>query len=74
MEITGSYFPWISLFVMATFSLGIALGIAFGVKKKQSYLLAAGTAICGGTAMATIAPVMKAKSNELTTALCIVFY
>ena len=73
MEITGSYFPWISLFVLATFSLGIILGIAFGVKKKQSYLLAAGTAICGGTAMATIAPVMKAKSNELTTALCIVF-
>ena len=35
--------------------------------------MAAGTAICGGTAMATIAPVMKAKSNELTTALCIVF-
>ena len=73
MEITGSYFPWISLFVLATFSLGIILGIALGVKKRQSYLLAAGTAICGGTAMATIAPVMKAKSNELTTALCIVF-
>ncbi|MFL2697772.1 MAG: YeiH family protein [Gammaproteobacteria bacterium] len=73
IEITGSYFPWISLFVLTTFALGITLGIAFGVKKKQSYLLAAGTAICGGTAMATIAPVMKAKSNELTTALCIVF-
>jgi uncharacterized integral membrane protein (TIGR00698 family) len=44
-----------------------------GVEKKQAYLLASGTAICGGTAMAAVAPSIKAKPEDLTTTLSIVF-
>ena len=53
--------------------LVIVLGKILGVTKKQSYLLASGTAICGGTAMASVAPVIKAKPEELLPALSIIF-
>ena len=72
-ETTSHYFIWISLFVLGTFLLGIYLGKLFGVNNKISYLLASGTAICGGTAMAAIAPILKVKSEDLTVVMTIVF-
>ena len=42
-------------------------------EKKQSYLLASGSAICGGTAIAVVAPIIKAKPEVLITAMSIVF-
>ena len=53
--------------------MGIYLGKLLGVNNKVSYLLASGTAICGGTAMAAIAPILKVKSEDLTVAMTIVF-
>ena len=73
VETTSHYFIWISLFVLVTFLLGIYLGKLLGVNNKVSYLLASGTAICGGTAMAAIAPILKVKSEDLTVAMTIVF-
>ena len=71
--ISKDYLPWISGFVLVTFFVVIGLGKLLGVTKKQSYLLASGTAICGGTAMASVAPVIKAKPEDLLSALSIVF-
>ena len=71
--ISKDYFSWISGFVLVTFFVVIGLGKLLGVTKKQSYLLASGTAICGGTAMASVAPVIKAKPEDLLPALSIVF-
>lgn len=71
--ISKDYLPWISGFVLVTFFVVIGLGKLLGVTKKQSYLLASGTAICGGTAMASVAPVIKAKPEDLLPALSIVF-
>ena len=73
LQTTSHYFIWISLFVLVTFILGIYLGKLLGVNNKVSYLLASGTAICGGTAMAAIAPILKVKSEDLTVAMTIVF-
>ena len=73
VELNGTYLPWISLFVITTFLVAIFLGKLLGVEKKQAYLLASGTAICGGTAMAAVAPSIKAKPEDLTTTLSIVF-
>jgi len=72
-DISKDYLPWISGFVLVTFFVVIGLGKLLGVTKKQSYLLASGTAICGGTAMASVAPVIKAKPEDLLPALSIVF-
>ena len=71
--ISKDYLPWVSGFVLITFILVIVIGKLLGVTKKQSYLLASGTAICGGTAMASVAPVIKAKPEDLLPALSIVF-
>ena len=71
--ISKDYLLWISGFVLVTFFVVIGLGKLLGVTKKQSYLLASGTAICGGTAMASVAPVIKAKPEDLLPALSIVF-
>ena len=73
VELNSTYLPWISLFVVTTFLAAIFLGKLLGVEKKQAYLLASGTAICGGTAMAAVAPSIKAKPEDLTTTLSIVF-
>ena len=73
VELNSTYLPWISLFVVTTFLAVIFLGKLLGVEKKQAYLLASGTAICGGTAMAAVAPSIKAKPEDLTTTLSIVF-
>jgi uncharacterized integral membrane protein (TIGR00698 family) len=73
VELNGTYVPWISLFVVITFSAVMFLGKFLGVEKKEAYLLASGTAICGGTAMAAVAPSIRAKPEDLTTTLSIVF-
>jgi len=73
VELNGTYVPWISLFVVITFSAVMFLGKFLGVEKREAYLLASGAAICGGTAMAAVAPSIRAKPEDLTTTLSIVF-
>ena len=41
--------------------------------RTQAALLSAGTAICGGTTIATLAPVLKAKAEDTATCLALVF-
>ena len=72
-EINSSYFLLISLFVIGSFILVLLIGKIFGVSKKLTYLLSSGTAICGGTAIAAVGPAIKAKPEELSTAIAIVF-
>ena len=72
-EINSTYFLFISLYVIAAFALVIFVGRILGVSKKLSYLLGSGTAICGGTAIAAVGPAIKAKPEEFTTAISIVF-
>lgn len=64
----------ISLIVM-TFTLftsfvgGNLLGRLFGVDWKLSALLSAGTGICGGSAIAALAPVIEAEDSDVTFSL-----
>jgi len=61
------------LSVCAVLLTGYLLGKAFGVNKITSYLISVGTAICGGSAIATIAPVIRSKEEETTVSLVTVF-
>jgi uncharacterized integral membrane protein (TIGR00698 family) len=56
-----------------TLTLGYALGNLFKVEKNTSALISFGTAICGGSAIAAMAPILKAKDNEIAVALATVF-
>lgn len=53
--------------------LGYVLGKIFKIERKTSYLISAGTAICGGSAIAALSPVMKAEEKDISVSLGIVF-
>jgi len=72
-ETNTDFFLWICLYVILAFAFVIFLGKLMGISEKLSFLLASGTAVCGGTAIASVAPSIKAKPEEVSTALTIVF-
>ena len=72
-ETNSDFFLWISFYVLVAFGAVIFLGKILGVSEKLSFLLASGTAVCGGTAIASVAPTIRAKPEDLTTAITIVF-
>jgi len=53
--------------------LGILLGKLFKVEKNITLLIASGTAICGGSAIAAIAPILNSKNYQNSFALMVVF-
>lgn len=72
-ETNLDFFLWISLFVILALGLVFIIGKFLGISEKLSFLLASGTAVCGGTAIASVAPSIKAKPEDVTTALTIIF-
>lgn len=59
--------------IIFTFTFGFIISRILKVDKKTSYLISAGTAICGGSAIAAVAPVIDAKSENTSVALGVVF-
>lgn len=53
--------------------LGWALGKLLAVKSRISFLISTGTAICGGSAIAAVAPVTNATDEEIAVSLGTVF-
>jgi uncharacterized integral membrane protein (TIGR00698 family) len=52
---------------------GLLLGRLFKVESKLSVLIAGGTAICGGSAIAALSPTIQAKSAQILVAMSVVF-
>lgn len=59
--------------IIGTLILGFVLGKLFKTDEKTSYLISSGTAICGGSAIAAVSPVIKAEEKQISVALGIVF-
>lgn len=59
--------------IILTVSLGLLLARLLKLDLKLGHLITSGTAICGGSAIAAISPVIKAKSKTISIALGIVF-
>jgi len=59
--------------IFSTLILGTFLGKWFKTEKKTSHLISCGTAICGGSAIAAIAPVIKSNENQTSIALGVIF-
>lgn len=59
--------------IIITLALGFALGKAFRLDKKLTHLISSGTAICGGSAIAAVAPVIRSKNEDISIALAVVF-
>ena len=67
----GMLFTIVSVF--AVLALGMWLGKRLLIDRKTSYLIAAGTAICGGSAIAAVGPVVKADDNQMSMSLGTIF-
>ena len=73
MEV-GRMSLFIMVFTLATcFGGGYLTGKAFGLNWKMSNLISAGTGICGGSAIAAIAPVIDAEDRDIAFAMSATF-
>lgn len=67
----GMLFTIIS--VIGVMVIGILLGKYMKIGEKSSYLISAGTAICGGSAIAAVGGVMKANEKSMAVSLGVIF-
>lgn len=67
----GFFFTAISISV--TLVLGLLLGYLMSVGKTQSFLISIGTAICGGSAIAAMGPILLANEEEMGVSLGTIF-
>lgn len=59
--------------IFSTLIFGTLLGKWLRTDKKTSHLISCGTAICGGSAIAAISPVIKSNENQTSIALGVIF-
>lgn len=59
--------------IIGTLIIGYFVGKFLKIEKKTSFLITAGTAICGGSAIAAISPVIKAEEKQISVALGTIF-
>ena len=67
----GMMFTIIS--VIGVMTIGGLIGYWLHLNRKTSYLIASGTAICGGSAIAAVGPVLKANDQEMAVSLGVIF-
>ena len=68
-----SGFVYTALSITAALLLGLGLGYLFQVASKPSFLISTGTAICGGSAIAAVGPILNASEEEMAVSLGTVF-
>ncbi len=59
--------------IVFTLVLGYLIGKKLNMDKRTSHLLSSGTAICGGSAIAAVAPVINATEKDMSVSLGVVF-
>jgi uncharacterized integral membrane protein (TIGR00698 family) len=69
----SSGFVYTALGIAATMILGVALGRWLKVERTPALLISVGTAICGGSAIAAVGPVVGANEEEMSVSLGAVF-
>jgi uncharacterized integral membrane protein (TIGR00698 family) len=68
-----SGFLYTAVSITAAMLLGLGLGYLINVGQKSAFLISAGTAICGGSAIAAVGPIADANEEEMAVALGTVF-
>ena len=68
----GMLFTIVSVF--GTLLIGMLIGCKLlKINRNTAYLISSGTAICGGSAIAAVGPIIKAKDSEMSMALATIF-
>ncbi len=68
---SGFLFTVVSIFF--TLGIGYLIGKFLKIERKTNYLISVGTAICGGSAIAAISPIIKAEEKQISIALGTIF-
>lgn len=72
-SISASYTWLVAAYVLVTLAAGLVAGRLVAAEPPTTKLIASGTAICGGTAIATLGSVVRAQPHQMALALSIVF-
>ncbi|MFA6075828.1 MAG: putative sulfate exporter family transporter [Negativicutes bacterium] len=59
--------------IVLTLAAGIGIGKLFGTDRILSILISVGTAICGGSAIAAVAPILRSRHEQTAVAMGVVF-
>ncbi len=59
--------------ILGTLIFGLLLGKILKIEKIISFLISGGTAICGGSAIAALTPVIRANEKQVSVALGVIF-
>lgn len=59
--------------VVGVMIIGVLFGWWMHINRKTSYLISSGTAICGGSAIAAVGPVLRASEHEMAVSLGVIF-
>jgi len=73
IRVGRSGFLYTALGITFAMLLGIGLAYALRVGKIPGFLISAGTAICGGSAIAAMAPIIQADEQQVAVSLGTVF-
>jgi uncharacterized integral membrane protein (TIGR00698 family) len=73
ISVGRSGFVYTAASISIALLLGWLLGKMLSVKRQTSFLISAGTAICGGSAIAAIAPITDAGEDEIAVSLGTIF-
>src|SRR6201988_2166811 len=68
-----SGFVYTAISITVAMLMGVGLGYLIRVEKKSAFLISAGTAICGGSAIAAVGPTADASEEEMAVSLGTVF-
>ncbi len=68
-----SGFLYTAVSITSVMLLGLGFGYLLHVGKKSAFLISAGTAICGGSAIAAVGPIAEASEEEMAVSLGTVF-
>jgi uncharacterized integral membrane protein (TIGR00698 family) len=68
-----SGFVYTAISITVAMLMGLGLGHLIRVEKKSAFLISAGTAICGGSAIAAVGPIAEASEEEMGVSLGAVF-
>jgi uncharacterized integral membrane protein (TIGR00698 family) len=72
-EVSGDSLWLVAAYVIGVLGIGLLLARLLRLERESGWLMASGTAICGGTAIATLAPLIGARADQVGVAIGIVF-
>jgi uncharacterized integral membrane protein (TIGR00698 family) len=73
LSVSADYGLLVAGYVLATFALGWVVSRLLFCDRTEAALLTSGTAICGGTAIATLSPLIGANPKQFAVATALVF-